>query len=223
MAAIDDADLPVRLHKKRLGARPVVHETAVTRDSQFGKYVKVGARTTIIESAFGDYSYVTNDAEIVYTSVGKFTSIGSATRLNPGDHPMERAAQAHFTYRSWQYFEDVEDEVDLFDRRRHRRVTIGHDVWIGTGAIVLAGRAVGHGAVIGAGAVVTKDVAPYMIVAGNPARVIRPRFGPEIAERLIRLGWWDWSHKALRLAIPDFRSLSVEAFLDRYEASGPPA
>ncbi|MBP0651421.1 CatB-related O-acetyltransferase, partial [Mycobacterium tuberculosis] len=84
-------------------------------------------------------------------------------------------------------FDDAEDEVDLLDGRRQARVTIGHDVWIGRAAIVLPGRTVGTGAVIGAGAVVTKDIAPYAIVAGNPARLIRPRFAAPIAERLMTL------------------------------------
>src|SRR5262249_58694753 len=96
-------------------------------------------------------------------------------------------------------------------------VVIGNDVWIGHGAIVLPGRAIGDGAVVAAGAVVTKDVPAYAVVAGNPARPIRERFAPAIAARLQALAWWDWPHERLRLALPAFRSLSAEAFLDRYE------
>ena len=215
--AIGDERLPERLRKKRLGARLLVHETAVTRDSRFGKFCKVGARTTIIETEFGDYSYAVNDCEIVYATIGKFVSIGALVGINPANHPWQRAAQAHFTYRSWQYFDTLDDEVEEFDKRRARRVTIGHDVWIGRGAIVLPGRTIGNGAVVGAGAVVTRDVAPFTIVAGNPAEPIRQRFAPETAERLDRLAWWHWSHAALRKAVPDFRALSVEAFLDKWE------
>lgn len=217
-SALGEERLPAHVRRRRLGAKPLIHETAVTRDSRFGKFVKIGARTTVVESAFGDYSYAVNDCEIVYADVGKFVSIGALVGINPANHPMERAAQAHFTYRSWQYFEDVADEADEFDRRRAERVRIGHDVWIGRAAIVLPGRAIGTGAVVGAGAVVTKDVAPYAIVAGNPARMLRPRFPEAIAERLTRLSWWDWPHAVLRRAIPDFRALSAEAFLDRWEA-----
>jgi hypothetical protein len=219
MTASDDRTLPPHLRKRRLGARPLVHETAVVRDSQFGKFCKVGARTTVIETRMGDYSYAVNDAEIVYAEIGKFVSIGPLVGINPGNHPLERASQAHFTYRSWQYFEDAEDEPAVFDRRREARVEIGHDVWIGRAAIVLAGRRIGTGAVVGAGAVVTRDVDPYAIVGGNPAKPIRPRFAPAIAERLIRLAWWDWPHKRLRAALDDFRALPVEAFLDRHEGA----
>ena len=70
---------------------------------------------------------------------------------------------------------------------------------------------------VGAGAVVTKDVDPYAIVAGNPARVIRQRFPAAVAQRLQRLAWWDWDHDRLRAALPDFRQLSIEAFLEKYE------
>ena len=72
------------------------------------------------------------------------------------------------------------------------------------------------GAVVAGGAIVTKDVAPYAIVAGNPARKVRDRFPPDIAERLMRLGWQDWDHDRLRAALGDFRGLSVEAFLEKH-------
>jgi len=166
----------------------------------------------------GDYSYVVNDANVIYTTIGKFCSIAAMTRINPGNHPMHRASQSHFTYRAAAYFDDAEDDEAFFDWRRAHAVTIGHDVWIGHGAIVLAGRSIGTGAVVAGGAIVTKDVAPYTIVAGNPARPIRRRFTEEIAERLQSLAWWDWEHARLRATLLDFRHLSVEDFLDRYEA-----
>jgi hypothetical protein len=95
-------------------------------------------------------------------------------------------------------------------------VTIGHDVWIGHGAIVLPGRNIGTGAVVAAGAIVTKDVPAYTIVGGNPARVIRRRFPEATADRLAALGWWDWDHDTLRIALPDFRNLAIDEFLDKY-------
>src|SRR5262249_17487267 len=82
----------------------------------------------------------------------------------------------------------------------------------------LPGRNIGNGAVVAAGAVVTKDVPAYAIVAGNPARQVRLRFTPAIAERLQRLAWWNWSHEHLRGALPDFRKLTVESFVEKYEA-----
>jgi acetyltransferase-like isoleucine patch superfamily enzyme len=184
---------------KKLGLEPVIDPTATVRDAVLGRYTEIGARTAFAESTLGDYSYVVNDSNIIYTTIGKFCSIAAHTRINPGNHPMQRASQAHFTYRASAYFEDAQDEAAFFDWRRSTPVTIGHDVWIGHGAIV------------------TKDVPDYTIVAGNPARIIRRRFPEEIAERLKALAWWDWEHAALRTALDDFRALSVEAFLDKYE------
>jgi len=201
---------------KKLGEQPLIDPTAQVRDSRLGRYTEVGARTRLLESALGDYSYIVNDGDIAYATVGKFCSIAAMTRINPGNHPMQRASQAHFTYRASAYFDGEADEREFFDWRRSYPVTIGNDVWIGHGAIVLPGRNIGDGAVIAAGAIITKDVAPYAIVAGNPARFIKQRFPEAIALRLAKLAWWDWSHAELRRALPDFRRLTIEAFLEKH-------
>ena len=203
---------------KTLSTEATVDPTAKLRGAQLGPYCEVGARTSLLHVVMGDYSYVVNDAEIAYTTIGKFCSIAAMTRINPGNHPMHRATQAHFTYRASAYFPGEADDTEFFEWRRDHDVHIGHDVWIGHGAIVLPGRRIGTGAVVAAGAVVTKDVPAYTIVAGNPARPIKRRFSEDVADRLIRLSWWDWSHEALRLALPDFRKLSVEDFLEKYES-----
>lgn len=203
---------------KKLGLDPVIDPTAKVRQATLGRYTEIGARTSFAESSLGDYSYVVNDADVIYTTIGKFCSIAAHTRINPGNHPMQRASQSHFSYRASAYFDDAEDDADFFAWRRSTPVTIGHDVWIGHGAIILPGRTIGTGAVVAGGAVVTKHVPDYTIVAGNPARAVRRRFPEAIAERLKTLAWWDWDHERLRGALQDFRTLSVEAFLERYQA-----
>jgi phosphonate metabolism protein (transferase hexapeptide repeat family) len=204
---------------KVLSIEPTIDPSATVRDTTLGSYTEVGPRTTLIEVAMGDYSYVVNDAQIIYATIGKFCSIAAMTRINPGNHPMHRATQAHFTYRSSAYFHGEQDDAEFFEWRRRHRVQIGHDVWIGHGAIVLPGRSVGAGAVVAAGAIVTRDVAAYTIVAGNPARAIKRRFPETVADRLARLAWWDWSHDMLRAALPDFRKLPITDFLDKYEST----
>jgi phosphonate metabolism protein (transferase hexapeptide repeat family) len=201
---------------KKLGLAPLIHDTAIVRNCLLGRYTEVGARTSITETTLGDYSYVVNDGEIIYTTIGKFCSIAAMVRINPGNHPMWRASQSHFTYRASAYFDGAEDEAAFFEWRRAHPVVIGHDVWIGHGAIILPGRTIGDGAVVAAGAIVTKDVPAYSIVAGTPARVIRPRFEGSIAARLQALGWWHWSHEQLQTALADFRSLPVGAFLEKH-------
>src|ERR1700712_5916546 len=202
---------------KTLSTEPTIDPTASVRESRLGAYTEVGARTILLEVAMDDYSYVVNDAQITYTTIGKFCSIAAMTRINPGNHPMHRATQAHFTYRASAYFAGESDEAEFFDWRRQHHVHIGHDVWIGHGAIVLPGRNIGTGAVIAAGAIVTKDVPAYTIVAGNPARPIRRRFTEKVETGLMDLAWWDWDHETLRLALPDFRKLAVEDFLSKYK------
>jgi phosphonate metabolism protein (transferase hexapeptide repeat family) len=204
--------------KSRLGIEPQIDPSAKVTQSKLGHYTEVGARTKITETTMDDYSYIVNDGDVIYTTIGKFCSIAAHVRINPGNHPMQRATQAHFTYRASDYFDDVEDEDAFFDWRRAHAVTIGHDVWIGHGVVVLPGCHIGTGAVIAAGAVVSKDVAPYTIVGGVAAKPIKRRFPEAIAERLLLLAWWDWQHDALRHALHDFRNLSVEAFLEKYES-----
>jgi phosphonate metabolism protein (transferase hexapeptide repeat family) len=202
----------------KLSSTPLVDPTASLSLVTLGAYTEVGARTKLQEVTLGDYSYVVNDSDIAYASIGKFTSIAAMTRINPGNHPMQRASQSHFTYRASAYFDGARDEAEFFAWRRSHHVTIGHDVWIGHGAIVLPGRSIGTGAVIGAGSVVTKDIPAYSIAVGIPARLLRPRFAPDVAARLEALAWWNWPHEQLHAALADFRALSAEQFVDKYEA-----
>ncbi len=93
-------------------------------------------------------------------------------------------------------------------------VVIGNDVWVGMDAMILSGVTIGDGAVIGAGAVVTKDVEPYAIVAGNPARLIRHRFAPEVCKALQHSAWWDWPLEKIKAAQPFLCSPDVRSFLE---------
>ena len=206
-----------KLVSKKLGLKPLIDPTASVKDCIFGRYTEVGAFTSIAETTMGDYSYVVNNSDIIYANIGKCCSIAAYTRINPGNHPMHRATQAHFTYRASSYFDGADDDDAFFEWRRSHKVTIGHDVWIGHGAIILPGRSIGTGAVIAGGAIVTKDVAPYTIVAGNPAELIRRRFTQAQEDALMTIAWWDWDHAMLELALPDFQRLSIDAFIEKYQ------
>jgi hypothetical protein len=172
----------------------------------------------LAESSFGDYSYACEDTDIAYATVGRFCSIAANVRLNPGNHPLDRVALNHFSYRSSAYGLG-EDDAAFFEWRRGDRVVLGNDVWIGHGAVVLAGVTIGDGAAIGAAAVVSRDVPPFAIAVGVPARVLRFRFPPEIIEALSRVAWWNWPHARLRDALADFRALDAVEFCRKYGGS----
>ena len=157
-----------------------------------------------------------HDSDIIYTQIGKFCSIASFVRINPGNHPLERAALHHFSYRSRQ-FALGEDDESFFSWRRAHQVTLGHDVWVGHNATILPGVKIGTGAAIGAGAVVTREVPPFQVVVGVPARPIKERFSAKVQEGLLRIAWWDWPYEKLRLALCDFRSLSAAEFVEKYD------
>ena len=196
---------------------PFIHPDCDITETVFGRYCEIGKGSRVAFSEIGDYSYCDRYADIANTTVGKFANIASFTRIGPTDHPMHRASLHHFLYRTPDYFDGEGIDEAFFAHRKSRRATIGHDTWIGHGAIIRPEITIGHGAVVAAGAVVTKNVAPYMIVAGIPAEPLRARFPVDIAERLMALAWWDWPHEALHEALDDFRSMDIRAFLEKYE------
>ncbi|KAF0117264.1 MAG: hypothetical protein FD163_2353 [Hyphomonadaceae bacterium] len=195
---------------------PGISPEASVRDCILGPWTRVGARTSLMETKLGAYSYIVTDSSAAYTTIGKFCSIARDTRINPGNHPTWKAALHHFTYRSVSYELGDDDDSDFFDWRRKSHVTIGHDVWIGHGATILAGVSVGTGAVVGAGAVVSKDVPPFTIVGGVPATPIRERFAKPVQDGLLQLAWWDWEHEKLADALHDFRVLDADAFVEKH-------
>ena len=156
-----------------LNRAPNLGHNVLLSETTLGDYTQILDQCVLEECDIGDFTYLAGYNQVAYASIGKFCSIATFVRINPGNHPTyTRVAQHHFTYRS-AMFGFGEDDVSFFDWRREDRVTIGHDVWIGHNATVMPGVTIGNGAVVGTGAVVTKDVAPWTIVGGNPARLIR--------------------------------------------------
>src|SRR5262249_48875258 len=121
----------------RLEETAAIDATANAKDSRLGRYTEVGPRTSLLETTKDDYSYIMGDGDVIYSTIGKFCSIASHVRLNPGNHPTWRASQSHFSYRASKYWPEEADEPEFFAWRRAHPVAIGHDVWIGHGAVVL--------------------------------------------------------------------------------------
>lgn len=200
----------------RLSPDPLIHPDCDLAATTLGRYTEIGRGTRMSHTVLGDYSYCDRACDIANADIGRFANIAAHVRIGATDHPMDRASLHHFMYRSADYWDDAEPDAAFFAHRLSRRATIGHDTWIGHAAMIKPEVTVGHGAIVAAGAIVTRDVAPYTIVAGNPARLLRHRQPPDIAARLVALAWWDWDHVRLRAALDDFRSLDVPAFLARH-------
>ena len=195
-------------------AQPKIGKNVILNQATLGHYVHLADDAILEEVELGDYSYTAGHNQLYYATIGKFVSIATYVRINPGNHPTyQRIAQHHFTYRSADYGLGENDD-SIFDWRRQQHVTIGHDVWIGHNAVVMPGVTIGNGAVIGSAAVVTKDVEPYAIVAGVAAKQIGSRFSDALIERIERSQWWHWDHDTLRRRLADFRDLN--GFIDRY-------
>ena len=135
--------------------------------------------------SIGRNSYISEFTHISQgVTIGSFTSIGNLCTIGAHSHPLDKLTTFPF--------------VELLKESGYKETTIGSDVWIGSNSVILAGVTVGHGAVIGAGAVVTKDVPPYAVVVGNPAKVRRYRFAPSLIASLLETRWWDLPAKEIR-------------------------
>lgn len=149
--------------------------------------------THILLSTLGKHTYVQKRTTIVNAEIGKFCSIASNVSIGPGIHKIDGVSThpAFFSYNT-PLIKTFADK-DVFESSK--KTLVGHDVWIGENVIVIDGVIIGSGAVIAAGAVVTKDVAPYAIVGGVPAKLIRYRFSSDRINELLESKWWDYSEE----------------------------
>ncbi|MCR4738895.1 MAG: CatB-related O-acetyltransferase [Lachnospiraceae bacterium] len=172
----------------------------------------IGKNTVLSNVRLGFGSYVNNDGDITNTRIGKYTSIGPGVKTVIGKHPVTEYAALHpafysaagqmgFTYVS----EDNYREAEYLDEKEGIQIEIGNDVWIGADVRILEGVTIGDGAVIGACSLVTKDIPPYSVCLGTPAKPVKYRFSPEKIRELLRLRWWDKDEKFIKEHIESFR------------------
>lgn len=168
----------------------------------------------------GAFTYFNGAAEIFHATIGRYCSIAPDVIIGPGEHPVHLFSTHPFAFGGGGNRFKKCPEYDAIRAPggsiiKHRRTTIGSDVWIGTRAYISQGVTIGHGSIVAAHAVVTKDVPPYSIVGGVPAKVIRSRFEPAIVDRLLALAWWNASLDRAKVGQLDFAN--IEATLDRLE------
>jgi len=171
-----------------------VGDFSKVQNSTLDEKTRIDRNNHINSSMLGRYSYTGRNTVILHASIGAFCSISWNVSIGGANHDYSRISQHSFLYGSVLRPEDEPIPYNRFDDP----VNIGHDVWIAAGAVIMRGVTIGDGAVIGANAVVTRDVPPYAIVVGSPAKVIKYRFEPEIIELLLQLKWWLWSEEKIK-------------------------
>ena len=173
--------------------------SACVEYSQVSRKAKVWNRCKLFHSSIGDYSYIGQNARLIHAHVGKFCSLAGDGAYGMGSHSLDYISTSSLftssrngTCIKWTNRSSYEE---------YKEIHIGNDVWIGMRVMVMGGVSIGNGAVVAAGAVVTKDVPPYAIVGGVPARVIKYRFPEEIIQKLENSKWWALDDDTLKLNI----------------------
>jgi len=155
---------------------------------------KIESGCNIVNVHMGRHSFCGYDCEIINAEIGSFCSIANNVIIGGGMHPIKWVSTSPVFYEGK---DSVKMKYSLHKRESQKKTRIGHDVWIGQCALLKQGISVGTGAVIGMGSIVTKDVEPYTVVAGNPARLIKKRFNEEIIKELLETQWWLFDEELL--------------------------
>ena len=163
-------------------------------NSKIHKTSKVESGSHIVNTVFDRHSFCGYDCEIFNCDIGSFCSIANNVIIGGGMHPIDWVSTSPVFYEGR---DSVKAKFSKHKRNSDLKTTIGHDVWIGHGAKIKQGVSIGTGAVVGMGSIVTKDVEPYSIVAGAPAKIIRKRFPEDIIEEFFKIKWWDFSDEQL--------------------------
>jgi len=183
----------------------------VSFKSNIGKFVMIRKHTYIYgKLIIGDYSYISGPNTFVNNAtIGKFCSIARNVTIGPGNHDLNSISTHPFLYSK--KYKLVEEILHI---SKNITPEIGNDVWIGMNAVILNNVKIGDGAIVAAGSVVSKDVPPYSVVGGVPAKIIRYRFSEEIISKLLKIKWWDWPACKIKENIKEF--YVIEEFVNKH-------
>ncbi len=200
------------------------HSTVYLQNVVHSDFIEIGDYTTYDDFEKDPRDFQRNNVLYHYPEcnhdkliIGKFCSIACGAKFifNAANHTLGSLSTYPFPiyFEEWELPTDVGSIAQAWDN--HGDIVVGNDVWIGYEAVILSGVTIGDGAIIGTRALVTKDVPPYTIVGGTPAKPIRKRFDDETIEKLRRLSWWDWDEEKIRRSLPAIMSGELDALLNR--------
>ncbi len=176
-------------NKKRFPDSIVEKGSSINHESSLGKKCRICKNVIINYSDIGKYTYINFNSLIQHSTVGNYCSIAHGVKIGLGTHPLHLFSTSPIFYKMENPLKiELVDTDYEFDE--YKKTIIGHDVWIGTNAIIMDGVEIGNGAVVAAGAVVTKDVPAYAIVGGVPAKILKYRFEADKREHLLFSKWW---------------------------------
>ncbi len=185
----------IRIKGSKIEKNSSVGDHAKIDFSTLKDYVRIDRFNHLYYTNMGRHSYTGQNTVVMHANVGNFCSISWGVTIGPANHSYERMSTHSFLYNDVDGLrpESAEAAYDRFEKQ----CKIGNDVWIGAGATVLRNVEIGDGAIVASGAVVTKNVPPYAIVAGIPAKIIKYRFSEEIINQLLEIEWWNWEDKKI--------------------------
>lgn len=193
-AALRNTVVRARLQKKYPTCR-IFPGATMDKQSTLGKHNVLFEDVTVLKSVIGDHTYIQKNSIVSDAEVGKFCSIAMGVSVGLPQHSISMVSSHPAFYLKHTPLAKTYSDQDVFIASQ--KTIIGHDVWIGQNSIIMNGLRVGSGAVIGAGSVVTRDVPPYAVIGGAPARIIKFRFEEKIRHDLLGCMWWDMPEKWL--------------------------
>lgn len=208
----------VFLRKNREKRVEVAYGSVIHGDSSFEGVNKIGINS-YFEGSIGRNSYIGRDS-IFFGKIGRYCSVADDVKILIGTHPVNYVSTCPSFYsllkQNGESFIDVQkfEEYIYADADNKYGIIIGNDVWIGDGATIMGGVTIGDGAVVAAKAIVTKDIPPYAIVGGIPAKLIRYRFSEDQIFKLLKIQWWNWLAEDVKARAASFDN--IDRFIGKY-------